>query len=133
MPVIDMGAVKDGFEPLPDGDYPAVFTEFQYVAKSASSGQPYLKMVYTVDDGENDGRKLFRNRSLQPQALFGLKQDVVALGADPEDWSGEVDVEEALSDLVGNACVLRVIVREISDKDGEPKMTNEVTKVLSSE
>jgi len=60
---------------VPEGDHIATVDEVT-VEVSDNSGKDYLKWKLTVKDGGT----LYHNTSLQPQALFGLKNVLVSLG-----------------------------------------------------
>lgn len=126
MPLIDMGQAPD-YEPIPAGWYDCVLSEWEYVEESESSGEPYIKWTFAVDEGEHEGAKLFRNSSCQVKALPYLKRILLALGADPDEVSGEFDTDEIIPDLVGNPCRIKVGIR---DYEGSP--TNEVQRVTAS-
>lgn len=55
----DLADVRDGFEPLPDGSYVCKITSVSL--SQSSSGNPMIKFVWEVLDGEHAGRKLFDN------------------------------------------------------------------------
>jgi len=54
----DVEESASSFEVLPKGTYNAVFEEFE-LTESASSGNPMLKAVYSITDGEFAERKVF--------------------------------------------------------------------------
>lgn len=119
---IDFSAVKD-FEPVPAGEYEAQFSKGEVT--QSKEGKPMVKVQFTVtEEGEFSGRKLFRNYSLQPNALWAIKQDFVKLGVDPDDFGGEVDIAEMCAQLVGADCILTV-------KNGEwnGKQTSDITNI----
>ena len=80
---IDFSVVK-AMDPVEDGkDYLCVISEWK--ASKSSKGFPMYDITYEVQEPEYyAGRKMVRNYSLQPQALFGLLNVLVALGDDPE-------------------------------------------------
>lgn len=53
----------EGFEPLPNGDYVAMITEDEIKQTRAGTGQ-YLKLTWTVLDGQYTGRKLWSNHNI---------------------------------------------------------------------
>jgi len=116
MPKVDMS----GIEPLTAmeaGQYPATLTSFEYHEAAASSGKPFYSLEFTISEGEYNGRKAWRNFSLQQQALWALQRAAIRLGADPDDVQGEVDMDEVLASLVGSECVLDIGVREYEGED----------------
>lgn len=121
MPKINFTGVGD---PLPEATYSAVVEKALYVAQSQSSGNPTVALTWIVNDGEYEGRKLFRSYSCQPNALVFLKQVLVALGVDPAKLSTEIDIDDVLEDIIGAECNLEVTIGEYN---GSPN--NQVTKV----
>lgn len=124
MPKIDFSDVKP-LEPIPDGDYEATLTAVELIEKKASTKAPYLKLEFTVqEEGEFQGRKLFRNASLSPDSLWAYKQSMIALGSDPEIFEGELDPLEVAQDNIGNSCSLSVSQTEY---EGRPQ--NKVNRI----
>lgn len=72
---IDMTNVESSVL-VPEGDHKVKVTEVT-VETSENSGKTYLKWKLAVIDG---GGTLYHNTSLQPQALFSLKNVLVSLG-----------------------------------------------------
>lgn len=106
MTKVDLSGVSE-LEALPAGMYPVVL-ESAEVLTSNNSGKPYVKLTFSVNDGENEGRKLYANRSLQPQALWVLKKTLGALGVNESELAGEFDLEELLGGYIGAPAVLKV-------------------------
>lgn len=127
MPRINTGEVQE-FEPIPQGTYDAVVSAAEYVEESESSGEPFVKFEFTVDEGEFSGRKLFLNRSCQPQALWSLKRTLRVLGVEDGVLDNEWDTEEVLPDIIGNPCRIRVGMKEYM---GEER--NEVVRISPAE
>jgi hypothetical protein len=120
-----MGEMEE-FEPIPAGTYPADLSAWEYFEESKSSSEPYIKMEFTLNAGDFEGRKFWRNFSCQPKALRYLKKALVSLGAEDGDISGEWDTEDVLPDLIGNSCLL-----VIGESTYEGEVTNEVKRILS--
>jgi hypothetical protein len=120
---------------IPEGTYPATFTEHKMYPhpKADPKGAPYVALTFTLADGEFEGRKLWRNFSLAPQALWALKRTIVALDAPEDALEGEVDIDELLTDLYGTACEVEVAV-QMYTPPGESKAQerNEVRSVKST-
>jgi len=111
------------------GIYGAHLDEWEYVEEAAESGNPYVKMVFAIDDGGPfDGRKLTRNFSAMPTALGFMKRALIALGAEAEAVSDDFDTDELLPDLVGNPCRISVSVRKYEGED-----QNDIRRVLAPE
>lgn len=127
MPKVNFSAVAEGKFPVRDaGEYPATLTSYKWNAASKSSGNPTLTFVFQEEDSN---KQIWKTYSLQPQALFGLKRDLVRLGADMEMMnSDDADLDEILEPLIGAACV--VVMGDprseddkgnaFKDKDGNP-------------
>lgn len=125
MPLIPMSQAES-YEPVPVATYEVALDEWEYVEESASSGEPFVKLVFAIDDGgEYDGRKLFWNRSCQLKSLRYLKKALVTLGADEEEISADFDIEDVMPDLVGNRCRAVVGIREYEGDE-----VNEVKRIL---
>jgi hypothetical protein len=122
-PQVDFSSVSDGFEPLPDGKYAAVLAEYEF-RTAQGSGNPYVALTFNLVDHE--GRKAWRNFSLQPQALWALKAALVAMGIDRDSLGGTVDVEEVLQSAISNSCTLTLAIREYNGK-----LSNEVKAVTA--
>lgn len=111
--------------PVPAGDYEAVLTEFNIVESAKSSGKPYVAVTFKVTGpDEFKGRNLWKNYSLQSQALWGLKRDLVAMGVDPDSFGEDDDIGDIMTDAKGRACVLEVGLRPYNGED-----RNEVKRV----
>lgn len=98
------GIEMRSFEPLPF-DYCVVeVDDLVFTEKSKRSGAPKVQFVMTAkEDPEGNpipgNRKLFYEVSLQEQSLWNLKRTLAALGDNPEDLDGELDIEK--EDYVG--------------------------------
>jgi hypothetical protein len=128
MPKINFDGIKE-FTVIPEGTYQAALSGTKLVAEARTSKQPYVELSFTISEGEHTGRRQFRNYSLQPQALWAFKQTMVRLGADPDEFTGELDlndIAEITANYVGSPCQLDVGQREYN---GE--LRNEVKAVLA--
>lgn len=126
MPQIDFTGVKEGFEIIPEGKYPATLEKWEYFPTAKSSGEPYVALTFHIIEGEFEGRKLWRNYSLQKQSLWAIKRTAVRLGSDPDMLNGPLDLDDFLPDLVGAPCVVDVGIHPYNDED-----RNDVKDVLS--
>lgn len=100
---IDLSGVEAGFETIPEGQYTVVVDETE-IKTSQNSGNEYISFTFEVSEGKHKGAKLFHNCSLQPQALFNLKQVLTALGFEIPNKGFDLDIE----DLVGLECDVEV-------------------------
>lgn len=126
--LMDFSAVKS-FEPVPADTYEATLTEVEYVEKTLTSKGDYIKLVFTISDGEYQGRKLFRNMSMLENSLWAFKNAMIALGTDPSAFDGELDPEEVARENVGNDCQLDVVVKQVSGQNDPEKKTNEIRNI----
>lgn len=78
----------------------------------SSSDNPMLKWTYGVTSGKSKGAKLWDQTSLQPQALFRLREVLVALGLDVPDDVMELNLE----DMIGLTCGVVVGLEEYQGK-----------------
>ena len=86
-----------------EGDYLVEVDEVEQKT-SDSSGADYLSFTLKVIDGEFEGKKLYHNCSLQPQALFNLRALLEALGNEVPQGVMEFDP----ADLIGQQCGVSV-------------------------
>jgi len=131
MPIkVDMeGVSAGGFKPIDEGVYDGEVVVCTYNAASKSSGKPTLEFEFKVD--EHPTRKFWRTYSLQPKALWALKELLLALGQDVPD--GELEIEPA--DYVGVRCRVQIGIKEhwqgeIDPETNKVKLENEVVKIL---
>lgn len=126
MPTIDFSAVKD-FEPLPKGEYTAALTKHEF--GDSKQGQPKVKVQYTVSDPEEfAGRVIFKDYSLQAKALWVIKKHLVALGADPDEFAGDVDLDELLERLHGEEAIFDLDLKE-GEGEYAGRFSNEILSV----
>lgn len=128
MPTVDLSGVSTEFTPIDAGPYDAQFTNFKN-GVGATSGQPKVTLEFTITDGEFEGRKVFTDCSLQSHALFALKRNLLAFGADPEDLEGSIDTDEVLANLRGSRVKLRVSLDQVQKRDGTFGPANKIQEV----
>jgi hypothetical protein len=102
MPAIDFSKAKT-LEPL-TGTFDAICTKCEYFDTSKNSNYPKLDFQFTLNDGEYEGRKVFRSSSLQEQALWATKEILIALGYDPDKLVSTVDTDDIIEFVVGREC-----------------------------
>lgn len=113
----------------PAGDYESTFAKFTFNPASAFSGNPTVSLEWTVNETNN--QRIFKTYSLQPQALWSLKRDLIHMGADIEEMNSEdADLEDILNSLVGaqNTIVMGE-PRDYKDKNGEDKVGDNFKEV----
>lgn len=114
--VIDLTNVEGGggFEPIPGGQYHLAVTGVEVKESGPNSKNPgslYIAWEFTIQAGEYEGRRLWTNTSLLPQALFGLKGLIAAAKIDGLDPNGQLDLEEVVDRMQG-AEVVGVVVKQ---------------------
>lgn len=103
---------------LPEGDY--LVKVDKVTQEESKEGNPYLSWVFrTIDDDKKyNGKPLYTNTSLQPQALWNLRNLLESLGEDIPDSEFDLDFE----DLVGKQCVVAV-----EDDEWEGRKRSKIT------
>lgn len=99
---IDMSGVETSLL-VPEGDYTVVVDEVT-LETSDNSGKEYLKWKFRISEGDYKGQPLYYNTSLQPQALFNLKNVLISLGVTVP--SGVMNLD--LRSLPGLSCGVSV-------------------------
>lgn len=94
-----------------EGDYTVEVVEVEQKT-SENSGADYLSMEFKITDGEFEGKKLYHNCSLQPQALFNLRGVLEALGFEVPQGVMELDT----ADLIGETCNVSVTHEQYEGK-----------------
>lgn len=107
---VDFTNVEPGGK-VPEGDYPVVVKEI--TVEESQSGNPYLKWVFSVADGRHKGKQLYHNTSLQPQALFNLRNTLEALGMEVPQKAIQLD----LDNLIGLKAAVAVEVEQYQGKE----------------
>ena len=107
---VDFSHVDEGGARLPAGDY---VVKVEKVELKEGQQYPFLRWTLVVITGEYKGKKILHITTLKPEALFGLRNMLIAIGVNVP--KGKVTLK--LKDYVGK--VLGVYV-----EDGEFVMTN---------
>lgn len=123
MSLIDFTGVSSGFEVIPEGQYPVAV--FKIEQKDGQSGFPYLNWTLKIQEGDQANRNLFFMTSLKPEALWKLKESLLALGYDKEELKGNFDFDPQA--LCGTECIAEVIHEEYK---GETR--DRVAKLISN-
>ena len=100
------------FEVLPAGKYYVKATggELRESGPNANNpGAQYINWEFTVQEGPQEGRKVWTNTSLLPHALFSLKNLLSAVG---KETSGSLDFE--IDDVISQDCVISVGHRDFN-------------------
>jgi hypothetical protein len=97
---VDMSKVEEGGGPLcPPGEYAAKIVKGE--VKKSSKGKPMISWELKGVTGDAKGKKLYHNTSLQPQALFNLRNMLVACGIKVPKSAIVVDTEQMVGKTVG--------------------------------
>ena len=117
----DFTNVGDGFTLVPEGDY--ICKVAKITVEQGDKGK-YLKWELVIGLGEYKGQKLFHNTSLLPQALFNLRNTILALGVNVPKSAFTVDTESYIGKILG--CT--VTHREYK-KDGQNKKAADLAEL----
>lgn len=110
----------ESFEAIPEGEYPVVIEEVEYVEPASEDKYPYLNVEMTVTGGEYDGRKLWTIWSFSPKALWRMKQVFENLELPIDEVEFEVDDDTNLvtePELVGLPAIAVVTIEPYEGKD----------------
>lgn len=111
--VVDFSNVAD-MSAVPEGEYLCTLSGVK-IKDTKSGDSQFAAVEFTIADDEDDtynGRKLFRNYSLKPDALWAIKQMMIAADADPELFEGAFDIEDEIKQLFGNKVLVGVTNEE---------------------
>lgn len=126
-------AESPSFEILPKGTYPVVVDEFEYT-QSQSSGNPMLKVVYQVSDGEYAERKLFDYLVLAGDgakfSLPRLKQLVMHTcpEVDLSKFNPKNFAEEGT--ILNRPCQIKVIITTQKSGDYKGEKRNQIREIM---
>ena len=96
---------------VPEGDYRV---EVEEISREEGKNSDYLKWTLKIVGGKFDGKKVYNNTSLAPQALWNLANFLTAIGEEVPDGEMELDLKE----LVGKECM---VVVQHEDYEGKPQ------------
>lgn len=102
---------------IPEGEYAVTVDEVS--VEESQQGNQYLKWVFKVLDGKQKGSKIYHNTSLLPQALFNLKNLLIALGVPVPDKAFQLNLDEC----EGCNCGV-TITHETYDGKKRPRVTD---------
>lgn len=119
--VVNMQGVTVGFVNMPNGNYPATFVGGEW--KEGEKGEFFAADFVISDPEEYAGKHRSKTWSLSEGALPGVKGDLVALGADPDELDKpDVDLDPIFASLEGTPCFLDII-------DNKKTGYNEIRKI----
>ena len=125
------------YEPLPGGDYEGQTGSWE--AKPTNNGdstniEAKFVLNHQDENGNDRTRTVLARWNLKPTALWRIKRDLIAMGADPSTFeSNDVDIEGILNDLFGpipTPVIVTLEQRAYTPEGGETRMTNNITKVV---
>jgi hypothetical protein len=141
--IIDEDIATGGnFTPLPKAWYDVEIEDVEEVAsKSAKNlGKPMYKYKFKVVGGDFDGRKLFTQACLWPEAIFTQRDIQAALGfplGEPNAQGKRAFLIADEDELIGKELKVQVIVKDAYvkageepelDEKGEPLKDNEIKR-----
>lgn len=101
-----------GTSRVPDGDYKVKVKEAS-IETNESKGTQYVQFTLTIIDGKHEGKNLRHMNSLQPHALFALRNTLEALNYPIPDGAFDLD----LKSLVGLEMGVAVENEEYNGRD----------------
>jgi hypothetical protein len=128
---VNFSGVTD-FKPVPADSYLCTFKAWEHKKNSPTGDNPdgsHILATFSIaDGGEYEGKTLRVRWALSDKALWRIRQDLVILGADPEDLAGDdVDLEAIINGQVGHQAILDVKISSYKAANGEERQSNEVT------
>lgn len=111
---IDFDGEERSFELVPIGEYQVWINSV--LEKGEGEGR-YLNFMFKVADGPSKGRTLFTNASFKKDAVWKLKNILVAAGIAQQGFKGAV--KWANEDLVGKKVGVRVSHEDYNDAKRE--------------
>lgn len=96
---VNFKGVEGKLSAIPEGEYRAKVVS---VTQEEGQAADYLKWEFELDGNEeHDGRKVYLNTSLAPQALWNLRGLLEALGVDVPDDEMDIDPTELEGLVIG--------------------------------
>lgn len=113
---VDFKDVSDGFINITKpGNYPAKLVKVE--PKKSGENKPYLNWELEVISGNSKGAKLWYVTSLQPQALFNLRNLLIAAGLDVPKKVISIDLDA----VIGRVVEAKVVMEEYNGEE-RPKI-----------
>lgn len=124
---LDFSAVKS-FEPVPSDVYECVFDGGKVRRNRADDGDVFnAELTIENHSDDLDGRKVFRGFSLKPQALWALKEFLLACDVDEDMFTEDADLEELIKLAEGAHVLVTVTLEPNTNKPN--KFYNNVTDI----
>jgi len=92
---VDFTGVKSGggASKVPEGEYLVKVVEVEE-GTSEKSGKSYLNWVLEITEGKYKGKRLYHITSLQPQALFNLRNTLEACGIEVPESPQDINLDD---------------------------------------
>lgn len=135
--VFDLNGVEDraAFEVLPKGTYNAIVEEFEFTT-SQSSGNPMIKVVYSITDPEFEERKIYDYYVLAGEgakfALPRLKQLITRVCPDVDSTSFNPAAFAESGTIINRACQLKLGIQTQKQGDYAGEKRNNVREILAA-
>lgn len=135
--VFDLNGVEDhaAFEVLPKGTYNAIVEEFEFTT-SQSSGNPMVKVVYSITDPEFEERKIFDYYVLAGDgakfALPRLKQLITRVCPDVDSTHFNPSAFAESGAIINRACQLKLGIQTQKTGDYAGEKRNTVREILAA-
>jgi hypothetical protein len=111
----DAEAKSEALKPIPAGEYHVKLTDVSLETcgpTSKNPGKPYWGLVFTVQDGPHEGRRVRTNAMLFSPALYTLSQLLKASGFDIQ--AGEFELPDPET-LITNDYLIKVKIKPETD------------------
>jgi hypothetical protein len=120
---LDFSNVKDGFTKVnKPGTYTVKITKVE-AKKGKNSGKPYLNWELQILEGEFKDSKLWYKTSLQPQALFNLRDFLTAAGIDVPKKVVSIDLDSVIG---------RVVAAKVKEEEYKGEVKYNVNEVVEA-
>lgn len=91
---LDFSNVSDSFEVIPAGTYKVHV--FELTEKQSANGNDMFKVVLKVSEGEHKGRQIFTNLTFVENAMFKIREFLLACGAKVEKKALNIDFSKCV-------------------------------------
>ena len=123
---VDFSGVEGGGRDLPNGTYTLEIVNVE--EKESSEGNPYLAWKWKVANGTYKGTAVWDNTSLQPKALWRLKNLLDCLGVDTTQGKTGINFGE----LKGMVCAVKIENETYQGKQ-KPRIADFLREVVSND